>query len=199
MLQAEYYVIESENYKPYPSFACDQSGYMYGLGVPIVFDEPLKFRLRDPIPKKFELVDFHEAPEPVISLALAEILEKLDIYGIQLIPAKVRNPKDPFSELHDYCFMHVWNRIACLDKKESEIEYLDDDDPDGMIFSIDKLVMNDAALQKIELKKRLIFELAEKTSILLMHQSIKDAIESINPKGIRFIPATTWNSDSTFD
>src|SRR5690606_26185128 len=196
MLQAENYVIVSENYKPYPSFACDQSGYMYGLGVPIVFDEPLKFRLRDTIPKKFELHDFHEAPEPVISLALAEILEILDIYGIQLIPAKVRNPKDPFSELHDYCFMHVWNRIACLDKTQSVITT---NKAGTLIWGIDKFVLDEQALGKFELQNRLIFELAEKTSILLMHQSIKDAIESINPKGIRFIPATTWNSDSTFN
>jgi hypothetical protein len=199
MLQAEYYVVERENNDHYPLFALDQKSVRTGQGVPIEYTEPLKLRLRNPISSKFKWVDYHKAPDPVISLPLARVLEKLDIYGIQLIPAKVRNPKDPFSELHDYCFMHVWNRIACLDKKESEIEYLDDDDPDGMIFSIDKLVMNNAALQKIELKKRLIFELAENTSVLLMHQSIKDAIESINPKGIRFIPATTWNSDSTFD
>jgi hypothetical protein len=92
----------------------------------------------------------------------------------------------------------VWNRIACIDKTQSKVEYLDDTDPDGMIFSIEKFVMNEGALQQIELKKRLIFELAEKTSILIMHQSIKDVIESISHKGIRFIPATQWNSHSTF-
>lgn len=195
MLQAEYYVIESENHKPYPSFALDQKSVGTGQGVPIQYTEPLKLRLRDPIPSNFELVDFHEAPDPIVSFPLARILEKLDIYGIQLIPAKVRNPKDPFSELHDYCFVHVWNRIACIDRSQSNLKVM----KSGMIFSIKKFVMDESAMQKIELKKRLIFELAEKTSILLMHQSIKDAIESINPKGIRFIPATQWNSDSTFD
>lgn len=199
MLQAEYYVVESETHKPYPLFSWDQSSGDFGLGMPVQCNEVLKFRLGDPIPNKFELVDFHEAPQPVISFALARILGKLNIYGIQLIPAKVRNPKDSSEEPHDYCFVHVWNRIACIDKAKSEIEYLDDDDPNSMIFSIDKFVMDEASMQKIEIKNRLIFELAEKTSILLMHQSIKDAIESINPKGIRFIPATQWNSDSTFD
>jgi len=199
MLQAEYYVVERENNNNYPLFSWDQSSGEFGLGRPIPCTEILKFRLGEPIPKKIEWADYHHAPQPVISFPLARILEKLDIYGIQLIPAKVRNPKDPFSELHDYCFVHVWNRIACIDKAKSEIEYLDDSDPNGMIFSIDKFVMDESAMQKIELKKRLIFELAEKTSILLMHQCVKDAIESINPKGIRFIPATQWNSDSTFD
>ncbi|MDZ7923889.1 MAG: hypothetical protein U5M23_07455 [Marinagarivorans sp.] len=86
---------------------------------------------------------------PVISFPLARILEKLDIYGIQLIPAKVRNPKDPFSELHDYCFVHVWNRISCIDKAQSELEYLDDNDPNGMIFSIDKFVIDESILGRI--------------------------------------------------
>ncbi len=196
MLQAEYYVIESENYKPYPSFALDQKSVGTGQGVPIQYTEPLKLRFRDPIPSKFELVDFHEAPEPIISFPLARILEKLDIYGIQLIPAKVRNPKDPFSELHDYCFVHVWNRISCLDKTQSIITTNKAGD---IIWGIEKFVLDEQPLGKFELRKRLIFELAENTSVLLMHQSIKDAIESINPKGIRFIPATQWNSDSTFD
>jgi hypothetical protein len=195
MLQAEYYVVERENNNDYPLFSWDQKENEYGLGVPVQYTEPLKFRLGDPISPKFELVDYHKAPEPIISFPLAKILEKLDIYGIQLIPAKVRNPKDPFSELHDYCFVHVWNRIACIDQSNSKLIVM----KSGMIFSIKKFFMDEAALQKIELKKRLIFELAEKTSILLMHQSIKDAIETINPKGIRFIPATQWNSDSTFD
>lgn len=195
MLQAEYYVIERENNNNYPLFALDQKSAGTGQGVPIQYTEPLKLRLRDPISPKFEWVDYHKAPEPIISFPLARILDKLDIYGIQLISAKVRNPKDPFSELHDYCFVHVWNRIACLDRSLSDVVSM----KSGMIFSIDKFVMDETAMQKIELKKRLIFELAENTSVLLMHQSIKDAIESINPKGIRFIPATQWNSDSTFD
>ena len=97
MLQAEYYVVERENNDNYPLFSWDQKENEYGLGKPVNFTEPLKFRLGKPIPSEFKWVDYHKAPEPVISPALAEILEKLDIYGIQLIPAKVRNPKDPFS------------------------------------------------------------------------------------------------------
>lgn len=199
MLQDEYYVVERENNDNHPLFALDQKSVGTGQGVPIQYIEPLKLRLRDPVSPKFEWVDYHKAPDPVISFTLARMLEKLDVYGIQLIPAKVRNPKDPLSEPHDYCFVHVWNRITCIDKQQSDLEYLDDTDPDGMIFSIDKFVMDELALQRIELNKRLIFELAEKTSILVIHQSIKDYIESISPKGIRFISATQWNSDSTFD
>lgn len=196
MLQTEYYVVERENNDQYPLFSWDQPENEYGLGIPVKYVEPLKFRLGEPIPNNPELVDFHEAPEPIISFALARILEKLNIYGVQLIPAKVRNSQDPFSEVHDYCFMHVWNRISCLDRVKSIITTNKAGD---IIWGIDELVLDEKSLGQYELSQRLIFELTENTSVLLVHETIKSAIESINPKGIRFIPATQWNSDSTFD
>lgn len=196
MLQNEYYVVERENNDNHPLFSWDQKSARTGKGVPIEYSEPLKFCLGEPIPAKFEWVDFHEAPQPLISFPLARILEKLEINGIQLIPAKVSNPKDPFSDPKDYCFVHVLNKIPCLDKTQSIITT---NTAGNLIWGIDKFALDDKALGLIELKNRLIFVLAEKTSILLVHQSIKDAIESINPKGIRFIPAIQWNSDSTFD
>jgi len=50
-----------------------------------------------------------------------------------------------------------------------------------------------------ELRKRLIFELTEDTSVTLFHQSIKEMIMSINPKGFKFIPAIDWYSDISFE
>ena len=96
MLQAEYYAVERENNNSYPLFSWDQKSAGTGQGVPIQYTEPLKFRLGKPIPSKVKWVDYHKAPDPVISLPLARVLEKLDIYGIQLIPAKVRTPKIHF-------------------------------------------------------------------------------------------------------
>ncbi len=197
MLQDEYYIIESENNDNYPLFSWDQLSGDFGMGQPVEFKQPVKFRLGDPLSPNFEWVDYHVAPEPIVSKRIVDVLSPMDIYGIQLVPAKVRNPKDksPFAEVKDYWFMHVWNQIACLDKENSELELYDD----GAIFGIDKLVLDEKTLSLFELKKRLIFELAEKSPVLLVHQTIKDAIESVNPKGCRFFKATEWNSDIVFD
>ncbi len=196
MLQNEYYVIEREDNDDYPSFSWDQFESVFGLGQPVEYEEPIKFRLGSSASPNFEWVDYHEAPEPVVSKKIVDALLPLDLYGVQFIPAKVRNPKDPFSEVKDYWFIHVWNRIACLDKEKSDFTM---SKSGRTMFGIDKLVLDEKTLSLFELRKRLIFELTEKTSTLLVHQTIKDAIESVNPKGCRFFKATEWYSDIVFE
>ncbi|MCP4486749.1 MAG: hypothetical protein GY820_05430 [Gammaproteobacteria bacterium] len=197
MLQDEYYVIESENNDNYPLFSWDQRSSLFRNNTtPVVIEAPVKFRLGDPLSPNFEWVDYHVAPHPVVSARIFDVLASMDIYGIQLVPAKVRNPKDPFSEIKDYWFIHVWNRIACLNKEKSVIRT---NKAGTRIFAVDKLVLDEETLGFFELSKRLVFELTEKTSVLLVHQTIKDAIDSVSPKGCRFFKATEWRSDIVFD
>jgi len=197
MLQDEYYIIERANNDNYPLFSWDQLSGNFGMGKRVEFKDPIKMSLGDPISPNFEWVDYHNAPDPVVSKRIMDVLAIMDIYGVQLVPTKVRNKKDksPFAEVKDYWFIHVWNRIACLDNEKSELELYDD----GSIFGIEKLVLNEKILRLFELRKRQIFELTEDTSVLLIHKTIKDAIESVNPKGCRFFKATEWYSDIVFD
>lgn len=195
MLQAEYYIIARENNDNYPLVSWDESRGAFGLGKPINFEGSIKLRLSEPIAPNFEWADYHSMPKPVISKLIEKQLSSLKIYGIEFVPANVRNPKDPFSEVKEYWFIHVWNRIACLDKENSDLELYDD----GSIFGIEKLILNEEILKNIALKNRLIFELEEDTSVLLVHKSIKDVIESVKPKGCRFFTASDWYSDIVFD
>jgi len=133
MLQDEYYIIETENNDNYPLFSWDELSNDYGLGKPVEIKAPVNLRLGEPISPQFEWVDYHEAPEPVVSKKIADALHQLNIYGIQLVFAKVSNPKDPFADEKDYWFIHVWNRISCLDKEKSEVDY---DEVDGKIWDI---------------------------------------------------------------
>ncbi|VAW64393.1 hypothetical protein MNBD_GAMMA11-3266 [hydrothermal vent metagenome] len=195
MLQAEYYVLMRENNDNYPLFSWDQRRGDYCQGKPAEFKDSIKMLLGDPLSPNFEYVDFHKAPEFFISPRVAEVLAPLEIYGIQLVPAEVRNPLDPFSEIKKYCFLHIWNRIHCLDEENSEMQM---NRAKTRIFSIDKLELDEKVLSMFELRKRLIFELSERTSVVLFHQTIKETIMNLNPKGFRFVPATDWYSDIVF-
>ncbi len=195
MLQDEYFVIERENNDCYPLFSWDQTDSQYGRGEPVKSDKPLKFRLGEPINPGFEWVDYHKAPEPVISEKILDALLPLKLYGAEFVPAKVRNPKKKLSGEKDYWFVHVWNRIECLDREKSELELYSD----GMIFGFEKLVLDEKKLAEIEPVKRLIFALEEDISVLLVHEKVKEAIESAEPKGVRFFKAEEWYSDIVFD
>lgn len=197
MLQDEYHVIERSNNNAYPLFAWDQPSGDTGLGKPSDIEHPVKFRLADSTSSKFEWVDYHSSPAPVVSQKIVDALVPLSIYGIQGIPAKVRNPdnNDPYTEAKDYWLLHVWNRIACLDRENSELDLYSD----GEIFGIEKLVLDEELLGAHDLTRRLIFELAEKDSVLLVHQSVKETIESVNAVGCRFFKVSEWYSDIVFD
>jgi len=198
MLQDEYYIIRRANNDNYPLFSWDQSSGQFGMGKPVKFEGPVRMRLGNPISPNFEWVDYHVVPDPVVSPLVADVLASLDLHGVQLVPAVVRHPKDngPFPKPYNYWFVHVWHRIHCLDRKNAKIRT---NKAGTRIFAIDKLALDVKTLGLFELRKRLVFELAEKTSVLLVHQSIKDAIEAVNPKGCRFFRATDWSSDCTFD
>ncbi len=188
MLQDEYYVIGRENNDHYPRFAWDQLENEYNLGKPVDYDEPLKFCLDEPIHREFEWADYHALPGPVISRKILDALLPLDLYGVQFVPAKVRNPEDDLSEPRDYWYAHIWNRIECLDMEKSRLELYDD----GDIFSIHKMVLDEKALERVEPRKRMIFELEEDCTVHLVHESVKEAIESVEPKGVCFFNAMDW-------
>lgn len=133
-------------------------------------------------------------PAPVLSPRLAEAVRAMDLYGIELVPAVVRHTEDPSCEPKDYYFLYVWNRIHCLDRQNSDLELYGR----GRIFGFRKLVLLADTLLRFDISKRLIFELAEKPSVLLVHETVREAMESVKPQEVRFFRATEWNSDLAF-
>jgi len=162
---------------------------------PIEVYDMLYFELGNPVPDNPELVDFHELPEPVFSKRLKDILHSLDINGIQLFEAQVRHGKTVYP---DYYIMNAYHEIACLDKVRSKYEHKKYDD-DLELYFIDNLALDDAVLDAIPEKHRLIFVLEEKHSMILYHQKIVDALLVAKPKGISFARVDGWSVGSAFD
>ncbi|NOZ53025.1 MAG: hypothetical protein GXP08_07760 [Gammaproteobacteria bacterium] len=157
---------------------------------PIEVYDMLHLMVGPPVPDHPELVDFHKLPEPVFSKRLKNILHGLDINGIQLFEAQVRHGETVYP---DYYLMNVYHEIACLDKVRSKYDYEEE------MYFIDKLALDEAVLDTIPEKHRLIFVLKEDCQHILYHQNVVDAIMAANPKGIGFARVDGWHVGSAFD
>jgi len=159
---------------------------------PIEVYEMLYFMVGPPVPDHPEMVDFHKLPEPVFSKRLKDLLHSLDINGIQLFEAQVRHGKTVYP---DYYIMNAYHMIACLDKNRSEYTK----SKSGLLYFIDNLTLDEAVLDTIPEKHRLIFVLEEDCQHILYHQKVVDAILAANPKGISFARVDGWSVGSAFD
>jgi len=192
----EYYILFSVNTPQKPSIVL--------TGKPkrteILVQHPVKI---NKVELKFEgtyktpdIMDFHhDGIHDAISDKLFNVLNPLQIDGIQLIPATILEPKGG-TVYDNYYYLHIYNRIQCLDKNKSV--YMGDEDM-GIILAIDKIVLDQEALSKIPLEQRLIFRMKEVHTRQLFHKSIVDKILSVNPVGLRFVKVEDYNPGSAFD
>jgi hypothetical protein len=155
----------------------------------------IEFEFSKPYPKKPNIVDyFSNGGFGVISKKLYQILNPLNIKGIQLIPSTISNPRSQ-ETYSDYFFLHIYNYLECLDKEKSVYtkDVLD------MIMMIKKMVLDVKVLSKISLEERLILRLGELYTFSLFHQTVVEKIIVTNPTGIRFVKVEDFNMGSAFD
>ena len=181
----EYYLVGCDNTPNVPSLKpSDETDIRFLMReVPIELpDEPMELAFRSPIPRKPKMVDFHEMPSSVFSGKIANVLQPMNIEGLQLVPATVVG-KD--TEYKDYWIVYIYKKIECMDMEHSvyEISPLD-----GWVKNIRRFFLDTKKLAEIPLEKRLIFLLKEERAKRIYHKSVVDAIMSVNPEGIRFYP-----------
>ena len=194
----EYYLIGSD-YKPTTPLLRSVDGqslrFLHKVEPVEEFDEPIRLCFNKPYPKKVIMTDYHSLPESVVSPKISDVLKPMDIYGIQLLPAEIRNNKT--NEIYpDYHLIFVYNRIRCLDMKNAIYTIEEDEDA---IESITKLVLDKEILSKIPLEKRLIFLLSEASSMEIYHKSVVDAVLAANPEGVVFKPIEEWFEGVQFE
>jgi hypothetical protein len=206
MYEKEYYVIDpgGPNVDKHPNLrwlthsGLFNRGEFYGGNDP----DPIEFGFCYTVPDdlEYEMCDFHTAPEMVISKRVRDVLASLNIKGIQLVEAMILgfNFKKKYK---DYYLLHILrqNRLECIDKELSEIEYLDDDNPDLGIFGFKKFVFNKDMLDSIPQEERLFIRVKGSPVLYVCHESIKGVLEIIKPEGMAFYRVDKWNSSSVFE
>jgi len=156
----------------------------------------VEFSYWESYPKKPVMVDFHDnGILGAVSKKVYDVLEQMNISKLQLIPAEIKDPKNK-TVYKDYHFLHIYNRVECMDKDESIFEF---DDFANQVEEIEKLVLDKNKLSEIPLNERLVFRLKEEYTFQLFHKSVADAIMAINPEGIRFVKVEDYNVGSAFD
>jgi hypothetical protein len=196
---SEYYILCSEDNENYPLIDLDERilgsnkyGGMFSSPGPLIQDGYIyPIHLGDPIPDTPELVDFHELPRTFSYRVIQDVAQRHDMPGVQWLPAYIHHKDKRYD---GYVIMHVFNKIGCMDMKQSEYDEYDDD-----AYDIDKLVLDKETLDAIPQEQRLIFKLKEKTSLIFMHESIVADIMKHEPKGIRFVKSQDWHMGIGFE
>ena len=191
-INEEYYVLVASNNDDYPLLSWGDTKKVPLREINDIYDINLIFD--DPVPDSPKLVDYHILPRPVISSKIKNALEKLKIEGVQYIPATITSKSN--KKYENFFLLHIFNLIKCLDLKKSNFDYDEDSDT---VDDLRSFLLDEKALSEMPLNIRLVFILREWPSIYICHKTIMEAILSVNPTGIRFIPISDWNDDINFN
>jgi len=120
---------------------------------------------------------------PVVSIALAKVIERIDAKACQFIPVIIRPSTD------GYGILNVLEVLKGLDYDQTIIKRFSKDDPvwpekAGQIDSLSNLTIDPTKVQGHH-----IFLLAERPIVLIVSETLKNALEEKNFTGMKFIPA----------
>lgn len=190
-MQTDYFVIMRAGPSSYPLLEWDELRLGFARPAPVNITTPIKLRLGAPVPRAPVMVDYHSLPTPVVSERIKDVLEPLDLFGLQLVPADVKVKPD---DVRRYWLLHVFNRIGCIDRQRSVCKFYSE----GDALSINKLVLDEEVLQEIPLERRNVFRLAEATSTHIFHESVVERVLALQPEGVRFIRVDQWSDSAGF-
>ncbi|MDL2305080.1 hypothetical protein LJC72_07045 [Bacteroides sp. OttesenSCG-928-D19] len=189
----DYYLIEGDNNYMSPLLMnddeVDSEGTLFlnrmqkvddGTIVHLVFNPP--------IPPKAQMTDYlFLTCRAVFSKKIYEVLKGVEIKDFQLVPAVIKDNKG--EEFSDYWIAGVYREFAFLDKDKSEYA---DITSKGRWSGIEKMVIDQDLMSQVPLEERLIYVGKESSAYVFYHKSIVDAIMSVNPTGLVFVPVKEW-------
>lgn len=130
---------------------------------------------------------FSGLPKQVFSQRLINEITKFNPEGVTYQPITLKLPDGSVN--HNWCKITVSAHVDCIDFERSE---LDLDEETGLIDFVDKLVLNE---EKADRAGYDIFRLHGRFTSIVISDRIKQAIESVNPVGIRFEPTDGSDPD----
>ena len=191
----DYYLIESDENYLSPLLMNDddvESGATAFLRRYKPIDENIVTHLvfNPPIPPKPDMTDYLNLNcRAVFSTKIRDVLKEISIKDFQLVPAIVKDPKG--NEYSDYWIANTYRKYAFLDKDKSEYGSITSK---GSWSMIKKMVVDEERMSKVLLADRLIYVGEESSAYVFYHKSVVDAIMSVNPTGLIFVPVAEWRN-----
>ncbi len=157
---------------------------------------PLELQFNQPYPPKPEMVNILNIMCTfVFSEKIKTLFEGLALPKLQFVPAAITTNKKERIEDGHYVF-HCWNGIPAVDKNNYEG---DEPDEDGEITTLTKFSLDTDVLSEIPLAERFLFCLSENSMFIIVHKSIKQAIENEQATGFRFYQISKWSLSAIFE
>jgi len=196
-LDKEYYVMSVGGSNNYPLLSWGRTNYL-----PFIMEEPIEERdlklpleilFDTPYPQKYEMADFLSLnAQYAVSERLKNLFEKNNIYGVQFFPIEIKSNKG--DTILEHYAMHFWNRLAAIDKKN----YVGKMDRIGLIMDLGKFSLNEKLLNEIPFEQRKAIRLSEEPTMLLVHETIYEAIKTEELTGITFCRVDEWDEGAMF-
>ncbi len=117
--------------------------------------------------------------EKVVSVRVAEVIEHLDLEGVEVWEYSAELPGRTYEDTWKYIV--VANHVDCIDFQRSDMKIRED----GSIRRIRELVIDE---RKADLAGYHMFRLHEEFPRVVVSDIVKQSIESLNPVGIKFKP-----------
>ncbi|WP_199610817.1 imm11 family protein [Flocculibacter collagenilyticus] len=137
---------------------------------------------------------------PVITTKLRDKIKHIDFKVMQLYPSVYIDDMEKWHE--NYWCMNFWEEVDYWDKEKSKLSKTSREalelDPDEIIISIYKYVLDVEKLDKVPLAERLIFKMDRGMGYIFIHQSIADILMAENPTGIKLVKVSDFEEGKQF-
>lgn len=127
-----------------------------------------------------------DTSEEVFSQRLVDIILRLNPEGVIIRPITLKLTNGSLN--NNFCEVTISAHVDCIDFKQSELKLREN----GSIQRMRKLVVDD---EKADRAGYDIFRLHGRFTSIVVSDRIKQAIESVNPIGIRFKPTDGSDPD----
>jgi hypothetical protein len=155
--------------------------WLSGVRLNAVIPEPLEFQLG---PHGTDVTDFFPTAIPLMSVRMLDMLAKAGVDNIESFEATLLD-KNGKPAPEEFRAVNIIGRVSCADLDASDCECDDPDDPVGVDF--DSLVIDEERADG-----HIFFRLHEAVNGVVVHDSVRQALEPLNLRGIVFVNPEDW-------